>query len=160
MPIQMKATGVDELLTKMDALGTRAGEVAAKALYAGAGVMAGAFAIAPKQIRAEPFHYAWGGNKRLPSYEEKNALVATAGIAKFEGGTTEIDTAVGVGPSGYVVIAGKRKAVRKIAYSINSGTDFMEKQPIFRKAYTSTRAAATKAIVDTAHNLIDEITKK
>lgn len=159
MPMTMKVTGIEELGQKLRDLGDQAGYVAAHSLYAGAGVMANAYARAAESIRAAPFRYAWNGRKRLPSLEEKAAVVGTTGIAKFEGGGTEINTSVGISGAGYVNIAGRRKAVKLIANSINSGTSFMDKQPIFRQAVTNTKNSASQAIVDTADRLIEEITK-
>ena len=159
MPMTMKVEGLDELSRKLNDMENRAGEVAARALYAGAGVMADAYKRAVNDIRAAPFRYAFGGHTRLPSLEEKAALAGAAGIAKFQGSATEIDTVVGISGAGYVEIAGRKKAVKLIANSINSGTSFMEKQPIYRRAVTNTRKAASEAMVKTADRVIEEITK-
>lgn len=159
MAMTMKVDGLDELSRKLSTLGDRAEEVAARALYDGAGVMADAYAQAVDNIHAEPFRYAFGGQKRYPSFEEKAALQGKTGIAKFDKNGTEVNTAVGIKDAGYADVAGKKKAVRKIANAINSGTSFMQKQPVFRKAATQARGAASAAIVAKADQLIQEITK-
>lgn len=159
MAMTMKVTGIEELSRKLAALESQAEEVAARALYDGAGVMANAYAEAANNIQAEKFRYVFGGHKRLPSDEEKAALVGKTGIAKFDKNGSEVSTAVGIGSTGYVTIGGKQKAVRKIANAINSGTSFMNKQPVFRKAATQTREAASAAIVAKADQLIEEMTK-
>lgn len=51
------------------------------------------------------------------------------------------------------------KPIGVIANAINSGTSFMTKQPVFRKAVSAARSAAQKAMEDTAEKLINEITK-
>ena len=56
-------------------------------------------------------------------------------------------------------IHGKAVAVRKIVNAINSGTSFMTKQPVFRKAVSQARGDASAAIVAEADRLINEITK-
>lgn len=158
MAMTMKVDGIEELSRKLTDLGDRAEEVAAKALYAGAGVMANAYRNAAASVRAQPFRYAVF-KKRDPSFEEKAAIQGQTGIAKFDKSGSEVQTSVGLKGSGYVTIAGKQKAVRKIANAINSGTSFMNKQPVFRKAATQTAPAASAAIVAKAEKLIDEITK-
>ena len=158
MAMTMKVDGIEELSRKLTDLGDRAEEVAAKALYAGAGVMANAYRNAAASVRAQPFRYAVF-NKRDPSLEEKAAIQGQTGIAKFDKSGSEVQTSVGLKGSGYVTIAGKQKAVRKIANAINSGTSFMNKQPVFRKASTQTAKAASAAIVAKADQLIAEITK-
>ena len=158
MAMTMKVDGIEELSRKLTDLGDRAEEVAAKALYAGAGVMANAYRNAAASVRAQPFRYAVF-KKRDPSFEEKAAIQGQTGIARFDKNGSEVQTSVGFSGSGYVTIAGKQKAVRKIANAINSGTSFMNKQPVFRKASTQTAKAASAAIVAKAEKLIDEITK-
>lgn len=155
----MKVTGMDELSEKLSRLGSEAESVAAQSLYQGAGVMADALTAAGKTIRAEKFHYVFNGRKRLPSYEEAAAVQGKIGIARFNKNGTEVDTAVGFGNAGYVEIAGKKKAVRQIANAINSGTSFMDKQPVFRQAISRARAASGAAIVSRADELIEQITK-
>ena len=158
MAMTMKVDGIEELSRKLTDLGDRAEEVAAKALYAGAGVMANAYRNAAASVRAQPFRYAVF-KKRDPSFEEKAAIQGQTGIAKFDKSGSEVQTSVGLKGSGYVTIAGKQKAVRKIANAINSGTSFMNKQPVYRKASTQTAKAASAAIVAKADQLIAEITK-
>ena len=158
MAMTMKVDGIEELSRKLTDLGDRAEDVAAKALYAGAGVMANAYRNAAASVRAQPFRYAVF-KKRDPSFEEKAAIQGQTGIAKFDKSGSEVQTSVGLKGSGYVTIAGKQKAVRKIANAINSGTSFMNKQPVFRKASTQTAKAASAAIVAKADQLIAEITK-
>ena len=158
MAMTMKVDGIEELSRKLTDLGDRAEEVAAKALYAGAGVMANAYRNAAASVRAQPFRYAVF-KKRDPSFEEKAAIQGQTGIARFDKNGSEVQTSIGFSGSGYVTIAGKQKAVRKIANAINSGTSFMNKQPVFRKAATQTAPAASAAIVAKAEQLIDEITK-
>ena len=158
MAMNMKVDGIEELSRKLTALGDKAEDVAAKSLYAGAGVMANAYRNAAASVRAQPFRYAVF-NKRDPSFEEKAAIQGQTGIAKFDKSGSEVQTSIGFSGSGYVTIAGKQKAVRKIANAINSGTSFMNKQPVFRKASREAAPAASAAIVAKADQLIAEITK-
>ena len=154
----VRAEGLDQLSRMLQKVGNNAGEIAAAGLYAGAGVVADALTAAVDSIVTEEFKYAPPGQKRLPSPEEKAALKNRTGIAKFRGSSTEIDTMVGFKGAGYVTLGDKRKAVILIANSINSGTSFMLKQPVFRRAISKSRGAATDAIVETADKVIHTLT--
>lgn len=159
MALTMQVEGMDELSRKLSTLGEKAEAIAARSLYDGAGVMANAYTEAVNSIQADKFRYAFNGYKRSVSFEEKAALQGKTGIAKFDKNGTEVNTAVGISNGGYVNIAGKQKAVRKIANAINSGTSFMIKQPVFRKAASQARGPASAAIVGKADQLIEEIMK-
>lgn len=160
MAMTMQVSGLDEISRMLTDVSEKAPEIAARALYDGAGVMADAYTQATNSIQAEKFHYAFNGYKRLPSHEEKAALQGKTGIAKFRKNGSEVETSVGLsGHLGYANIAGKPVAVRKIAYAINSGTSFMTKQPVFRRAATQAKGAASAAIISKADQLIDELTK-
>jgi hypothetical protein len=97
------------------------------------------------------------GAKRLPSPQEKAALERKVGIAKFQGGGGEVNTLVGITGSGYANVAGKKTPVIVIARSINGGTDFMEKQPVFRRAASKGAKAAEAAMQKTAEERIEQI---
>lgn len=159
MAMTMKVDGIEELGEKLSELGEKAESVAAQALYAGAGVMADAYAQAVNSIQTDKFRYAFGGQKRAVSPEEKAALQGKIGIAKFDKNGTEVGTAVGIKGGGYATIAGRRKAIRKIANAINSGTSFLVKQPVFRRAATQASGQASAAIAARADQLIEDITK-
>lgn len=161
MPGGMETNGVEELDRMLENLGTMAGPIAARALYDGAAVVADAYASAVRSIKTGPRN--WPGNMRnkarYATPEEKAALVGKTGVSNFRSdGGPEISTIVGP-PNGYVQIGNRTVAVKLLARSINSGTWFMKKQPVFRKASRSSRSAAQKAMVDTADALIKEIIK-
>ena len=158
MAMTMKTDGLDELGKQLARMGDKAQDIASSALFDGAGVMADGINGGVKNIRTDTFRYAAGGKTRLPSPQEKAALERKAGIAKFRKSTDGVDTLVGFGRSGYTQIAGKRKATIVIARSINSGTSFMKRQPVIRKAVTQNTAAAEKAIISKANQMIEEIT--
>ena len=160
MAMTMKTEGLEEVNRIMAQLGNRAKEVARGALYDGAGVMADAITRAVDGIKTEPFRYAAGGKTRLPSPEEKEALKGKTGSARFRDTGEEVNTIVGINPrSGYADVNGKQKPVPLIARSINSGTSFMKKQPVIRRAVTQNRAAVEQAITAKAEKMFNEITK-
>ena len=156
MAMTIKTVGLDKVMSKLAKLNKDAGKVAAEALYEGAGIIADAFASAANSIRTEPFVYKKA--ERLPSPEEKAAIIGKTGIAKFDANGSEVNTLIGVsGAAGYANIGGKPKAVRLIARSINSGTSFMPKQPVFQKAKDTARGPAKAAIVKKAEDMLKEI---
>lgn len=142
MAFSIQITGMEELIRAFNKLPEKAEEVAAKALYDGAGVMADSVSQAVQGIATEPFKYAAGGRKRKPSPEEKAILSnAKKGVAKFRKNGVSVQTSVGMQNAGYAELNGKTKPIPLIANSINSGTSFMQKQPFMRKAFSKNNAA-------------------
>lgn len=102
MAFRMDITGMEELIRKMDQLGDKAQGVASVALFEGARVVADAVSQEVRGISTEPFKYAKGGRKRLPSPEEKEAVMGSAhGVAKFRKRIMKVDTSVGFNNNGY-----------------------------------------------------------
>ena len=187
MAFNVQWEGCDELLRQMDKLPEKAAEIASKALFEGAGVMADAVGRAVQGIATEPFKYAKGGKKRKPSPEEKQIVMqAQHGVAKFKNTGLKIQTSVGFQKSGYGKItwnhartnirtkyklakSGKNmvhasqgtgasmKPVPLIVNSINHGTSFMEKQPFLRKAFSQNQGAAVAAIEAGIESRKDEL---
>ena len=162
MAMTIKTDGLTEVSEMLAKLGNQAGKVAAKALYQGAGIVADAFTRGTESISTEKFHYLarpdLTGTKRYASPEEKAALAGKSGIAAFRKDGSEVDTVIGFsGNAGYTEINGKRKPVIEIARSINSGTSFMHKQPVYRKAVSQSQGAAKAAIVSKAEEMFNEI---
>lgn len=158
MAMTIKTEGIEELGNMLAKLENRAEEVASGALFDGAGIVGDAFTAAINSIQTAPFKYAADGKQRLPSPEEKAALAGKSGIAKFNKNGSEVNTLIGIsGSAGYANVNGKAKAVRLIARSINSGTSFMKKQPVFRKAVSRSQGAAKDAIVSKAEEMFNEI---
>lgn len=158
MPFNLEVSGMDELVQKMEQLGTDAAHIAAQGLYEGAGVVADKVSSAVQGIRTEKFKYATGGKKRKPSPEEKAAIAsAKHGIAKFRNTGTSVQTSVGLQNAGYAQLGGKTKPIPQIANAINSGTSFMEKQPFMRKAFSQSKGPAEAAIENGITKRIDEM---
>lgn len=150
MPGKMTTSGIGELENRLQEIQDEtAHDIAAAALYEGAGVMADAVSSAVEGIATEPFRYAAGGRKRLPSPEEKAILEqASKGVAKFRDDGGKVETSVGLQSSGYGNLAGRRKPVPMIANAINSGTSFMSKQPFYRRATSQAKGPALSRIED------------
>ena len=160
MAFRLEVTGMDELLRKMDQLGEKGRDCASLALYEGARVAADAVGSAVQGIATEPFKYAKGGQKRMPSPEEKAVLTgARHGVSKFRKSLTKVDTSVGYQNSGYGTINGKTVPVPMIANAINSGTSFMRKQPFVRKAFSQTKGAAEAAIENKLREELEKLSE-
>ena len=160
MGYSMSVNGIGELSGMLSKLGNAAQGVAAASLYEGAGVMADAVSQAVGGIATEPFRYAYEGNRRKPSPEEKALLsAAQKGVAKFKKTGTSVDTSVGLSNSGYGQLGSATKPIPLIANAINSGTSFMEKQPFFRKAVSKARGPATDKIVSGIEKRVEELSK-
>ena len=162
MAMTIKTEGLDDLNAMLARLGDKAQEVASRSLYEGAGVVADVMTAAVNSIQAEPQQPKRRPPEktpaRLPTPEEKAAVVGATGIAKFRKEGGEVHTLIGVTGQGggYTTINGQKKAIRLIARSINSGTSFMHKQPVFRRAASQSKGAAVAAIVAKAEELFQE----
>ena len=123
MPFTLEWSGADELLRKMDRLPDKAAKIAAEALYEGADVMADAVSRAVQGIATEEFHYAKGGETRMPSPEEKAIVMnQRRGISKFKNNGTVISTKVGVSSDGYSKITWNHaKSGTRTKYKIGLG---------------------------------------
>lgn len=150
----MQTNGTKELEAMLSKLGESATKVGKGALYEGARVVADAYtaAVGKIHVAARRWHEEPGG--RLPTKEERESL--HIGIARFRTDVSEVSTLVGV-DDGYTVVNGREKATKLIARSINSGTSFMKKQPVFRNAASSSRSAAQEAMVRKADEMIEEL---
>jgi hypothetical protein len=156
MAMSVKTTGIESLERMLQKLGDRAQDIAAEALFDGVDVIADAYTRAANGIRAE----RRGGKEdreqaRWPTPEEKEA-VQKIGVARFDKNEDSVDTSVGPSKR-YATVDGKRKPIPLIARAINSGTSFMHKQPVFRRAVSQNRKAARDKIVATAEKRINEI---
>ena len=106
MAMTAKIDGMDEISEMLTALEEEAPKAAAAGLYSGAGEMAKAIYEAAKQVKTAPFKYAKGGEKRLPSPEEKEVLLqAGFGVAKFDRNGSEVNTSVGFNDDGYADVS-------------------------------------------------------
>ena len=157
MPGAMKTNGTDELIKILNMCASEASNIAPQALYEGAKVVADAYKKGAQGIRtAKRSHQEPGG--RLPTREEKEAIVNGIGVARFSKDDDGVDTMVGVA-EGYTTVRGRKKAIKLLARSVNHGTSFMKRQPVFRQASTTSRMSAQRAMVETAEALLDRIVK-
>lgn len=158
-PRNIKIKGIAEFEKKLSSAGQRAPGVAKASLYDGAAVIANAYKNALNNIQTEPFFYAYNGWQRLPSPEEKEAVMnGTYGIAKMQMHGFKVDTIIGVKPdAGYVTLLGKKTPTALILRSIEHGTSFMKKQPVLRNAINAAKNGALGAMSATAEDRINKL---
>ena len=157
MAYKVSTSGMDKLTDMLKKAGEAAHDIAAESLYEGAGVMADAVTQAVDSIATEPFRYAAGGHKRLPSPEEKALLEgAEKGVAHFRDDGGSVQTSVGLNATGYGQINGRTKPIPMIANAINHGTSFMMKQPFYRRAMSQSKGAALSKIEDGIKRRVEE----
>lgn len=100
---RMEVEGMNELFSALKKAEDKSLGIAAQSLYEGAGIIADAVSKSVQGIRTAPFKYATGGDKRLPSPEEKEALEeAPHGVGKFRKRLKKVETTVGFNGNGYV----------------------------------------------------------
>ena len=158
MPMEITTKGMTELTKMIESMNGKAREVAAGSLYRGAGIVADALAGADEGISTEPFRGKRKYGTRLPSPEEKAALQGKTGVGRFRDDGSGVNTVVGFSKNAGYTMLGKRKTpVIEIARSINSGTSFMSKQPVYRKAVSGSRKSAEDAIVKKAEEMLNDI---
>ena len=158
MAYKVSTSGMDKLTQMLKNAGEAAHDIAAESLYEGAGVMADAVTRAVDSIATEPFQYAAGGHKRLPSPEEKALLEsAEKGVAHFRDDGGSVQTSVGLNATGYGQIKGRTKPVPMIANAINSGTSFMTKQPFYRRAVSQSKGTVLSKIEDGIKSRIEKL---
>ena len=113
MPYSMKVDGMEEISETLSKLHDSAPGVAARALYEGAHIMNEEIWKEMEKIKTAPFKFAKSGEKRLPSPEEKEALVSAGiGVAKFDKNGTEVNTSVGFNEAGYVNVKFKHMSAQ------------------------------------------------
>ena len=105
MPYKVSTKGISEVTDLLKQMGDGAQGAAARGLYKGAGVVAKELRKQTKAVKTSDFKYAKGGQKRMPSPEEKQILEdAGIGFAKFDKSDDEVNTSVGFNASGYMSV--------------------------------------------------------
>ena len=161
--MKLEATGIDEFAKMLGKLGNEAESIAAQSLYEGAGIMANALKSAIASIPTENWHRVEPGVNPIRSATpaEKRQIQEAVGIAKFDKNGSEVNTAISLNGSGYMMHKKKRYkgvAIALVARSINSGSSYRAKYPFVRMARAAAKGPAEAAMVDKAEELIDKIT--
>lgn len=157
---RMTVKGLTDWSIKLQELGEAAGDVMAKAVYAGAGAVADAVKSAIDTIPEQQGYMPDGTQRVSATRDEKADLKEGLGISTFDNVGGKVSCAVGF--EGY-----SRHKTRKypkgvpipmIARSIEKGSSVRAAYPFVRRAAQKVKESAKSSMVDAAQKAIDEIT--
>ena len=150
----LRVTGCQELVQKLEKIGGDSRKVAQDCVKEGIGVVTDEMRASIQALKVSE----QAGKKEKIRYcrqWEKDAMLKELGYTPNREIGTKEDRKAGF--DGYVTSpTGKKVAVRAIANSINAGTSFMKKQPIFQPVIRSSRE---KAISEMQRKLTEELRK-
>lgn len=152
---------IEPLLQRLNQLGANTEEIAKKAVYAGAGVMADEYRA---EIEALPVDNRFGTEenpRRGVTEEEKKGLLEGLGITPISNDRGYINSKIGF--DGYNENETKNwpkgKPNQMVARAINSGTSFLEKIPFSDIANRRGRVQAEAKMMEIVEQDIDKILK-
>lgn len=129
----IKITGADELIAKMERLTNHSRGICKMALWEGGKVVGDSIKASLDNIPVQD-HYVPAGTKRTGiRAEEKAEIISAFGLSKMRDQNGALSTKAGF------------KAGTKIR-AVESGTSYMQKQPVVRKAVNASRGRAALAI--------------
>lgn len=155
----IKVNGLDEVISRIKALGEDFEPVQKQAVYAGMSVIRDEVI---RQINALPTQNGYIKSKDLPrdviTAREKAALVKHIGIATMDSKDGVVSTAISF--DGYTDIKTEKypnglPAVL-VARSINSGSSVRQKHPFMRQAQAAAKSRATEAAVQAAYDALSK----
>ena len=139
--------GIDEYAKVLETLGNDSEEVVKSAVYKGAALVADEIKSALKGLppMGSPEHKISGVSRR-----QKADLIDSFGLAPIENNNGYIQTKAGVDGYGSIPTKKYPRGVPNVVLmrSIESGTSFREKHPVFRQATNRARKRAEKAMAD------------
>lgn len=150
MKVNVKATGIDDLVKELETLtDTTTGSLKCS-VYKGAGAVADEMS---KRVSSLKTSKRSDKKRKRDLYPyEKEALVDALGIAPIDGKSEVINTKVGF--DGYVEHNGKRHPIPLIANACNAGTSFMKKQAFIN---ATKRGSEAKAVAEMQSELENQI---
>jgi len=149
--------GVDDYIAQLDKLKFKVPEIAGKAIYQGAKIVADQIHA---NIQALPVSEKTGNHgRRNPTQVEKDGLLEGLGIAKKRTENGNINVKIGM--DGYNADITEKypkgKPNSMVARSIESGTTFIQRNPFISRAVRSSKAAAEAAMEAEVDKQIAEI---
>lgn len=138
----IKLTGAEELIAKLERLTNHSRGVCKMALWEGGKVVGDAIKSSLNDIPVQDHFVPKGTMRTGVTSEDKEKIINSFGLSKMRGGGT------------YSTKAGFN-AGSKIR-AVESGTSYMTKHPVVRRAINSSKAAAVSAI---RQKFIEEINK-
>lgn len=155
--------GLDEFELLLSKVGNESENIARKAIYEAAGIVANE--LKKETNNLDDRNYLFYGNESNESYaitkQQKQDLLDSIGIAKFEDNYGVINTNVSFGGYGSRPTAKYPKGLpnKLLANSINSGTSFRRKNPFARRAISRCRKLAQSKMIEVYNNEFNKIKK-
>lgn len=138
----IKLTGAEELIAKLERLSNRSRGVCKMALWEGGKVVGDAIKSSLDGIPVQDHYVPKGTMRTGVTQEDKDKIVSGFGLSKMRGNGT------------YSTKAGFKPGTKIRA--VESGTSYMIKHPVVRRAVNSSKAAAVSAI---RQKFVEEIEK-
>lgn len=159
---KMTVKGLEEFSTTIHALKDEGIKIMNAAVFTGADVMVQAVKDAIKALPEEEGYVENGKLRNVVTHDEKEALLSSIGIAKFDNTGGKVTTAIGF--NGYTEHRTKKYdkgvPIPLIARSIESGSSVRRKIPFMRQAANRARDQVQKAMVDAAEKKMQELKKE
>lgn len=130
---QIKVKGLDEYISKLEMLTTRSTGICKMAVWEGGKVVGDRIKSALAEIPVQDEYVRKGVTRTGVRQEEKDAIIAAFGLSKMRNADGKVSTKAGF-KKGTVIRA------------VESGTSFMQKTPVVRKAVNASRSAAQNAM--------------
>lgn len=130
---QIKVKGLDEYIAKLEMLTTRSTGICKMAVWEGGKVVGDRIKSALAEIPVQDEYVRKGVTRTGVRQEEKDAIIAAFGLSRMRNADGSISTKAGFN-KGTVIRA------------VESGTSFMQKTPVVRKAVNASRSAAQNAM--------------
>ena len=146
----MRWKGIDQYIAALQRVHGESEETVKRALYDGAGVVADAIKGGLGGIQTRDPDQWYEVTAPGPTPQEKADLISGFGLAHMQNRNGYISTKAGF--SG----RSEKSTVATVARNVESGTSWMRKQPVIRRAANSARGAAEAKMGQT---LDDEIRK-
>lgn len=155
----VKVDGLDEVISRIKAMGEDVEAVQKQAVYAGMAVIRDEVI---KQINALPVQKGYIPKGDLPrdviTPREKEQLLKHIGIASMDTKNGTVSTAISF--DGYTDIVTKKypKGLPAVlvARSINSGSSARQKHPFMRQAQAAAKSKATEAAINAAYDALNK----
>lgn len=159
--------GIDEYTAALERLSDKAEESIKETVYEGAGIIADSVKAALYSIPIDE------GTNGLPKYgtpenklngvsrKQRADLIESMGLSPIKESSTGIDTKIGWDGYGSVKTKAHPQGVPNVLLmrSIESGTSFMQKTPVIRKAVSKARKTAERAMINKMTEKIEEAMK-
>lgn len=153
--------GLDDFIMRAEQIENGFRAVASAAVYAGAGKAVEVIKAEINRLPEQQGYMKDGDRRNVVTHDEKLDLLDGIGIAGFNAGTDDVDTAVGF--NGYSRHKTKKYPngvpIPLIARAIESGSSVRNKIPFIRRAVKGNEEAIKAAMSAAAQQKLEELTK-